>query len=214
MTLIILTILIFDKMWLAYVKPLVSLSILYLYFSQSNKLNPWYVVGLIALIIGDTFISLNFEKYFAFISFLITLFYICFSMVLKEYITFKDFKLADLLSFPIIISGLLVSYMIYAITELIWPHLLGSLFYLIIILISLLLFVGMCFLIYIRDRFKYNVLLFASACCCLFVNSLLPINELYYYTKTFSIILNLTQFVSIFLLTQFLIRTNYNNQLV
>ncbi|UZO79362.1 hypothetical protein NBT05_10310 [Aquimarina sp. ERC-38] len=208
------TIAVFEKLTLVYVKPFAIIALMYLYLSQTRKVNPWYLVGMVALFISDIFISINFEYYFAMISLLITFFYISFSMVLKDFITFKDFKLADLVSFPIIISLLLVFYMIYSITELIWPHVLSSLLYLVIILLSLLVFVGLCFLIYIRDRYQHNVLLFASACCCLFVNSLLPINELYYYTRVFSIILAITQFTSIFLLTQFLIVTDLKKQFI
>lgn len=203
--LVLLTASFFPKETLIYVKPLSIISITLIYLKNSAKINPWYVISMAVVLVNDTFVYINFKSYFNIIAILITLYYSLCALLLKKYVSIKDFKIINIFSFPIIISFLLVVYLIFSITELVLPHLKNSLFYLAIILISLLFFTGLCFLIYIRDRYTDNFILFASACCCFFVNALLPINELFYYNRIFTIMLNIGEIFGIYFFMKFLI---------
>lgn len=202
---VLLTAAFFPKETLIYIKPLSIISITGVYVKNSTKINPWYVISMIVVMINDTFVYINFKSHFNTVAILITIYYSLCAFLLKKYVSVKDLKIINVFSFPIIISALLVVYLIFSITELVLPHLKNSLFYLVIILISLLFFTGLCFLIYIRDRYTQNFMLFASACCCLFVNALLPINELFFYNRVFTIFLNVGEIFGIFFFMKFLI---------
>ncbi|MDY8138273.1 hypothetical protein [Aquimarina sp. 2201CG5-10] len=67
------------------------------------------------------------------------------------------------------------------------------------------IFIGICFFTYIADRYEGGFRLFVAACCCVFVNALLPINELFYYNKVFTVLINIAEMGGMYFFMLFLI---------
>ncbi len=85
------------------------------------------------------------------------------------------------------------------------PKVEGSLGSVAMIVVSLLLFVIASFFIYVADRYEKSIYLFIAACCTLFVDALLAINELYYYTRVFTVLINIAEIAGLYFFTFFLI---------
>ncbi len=194
-----------DKSLLIYVKPLAPLSLILLYIRFTKKINLAFPLCMIVIAVTDIFNYLNFIKYYSIIAVLISLFYALCLFLLKEYLAKDDIKLSRLTSPPVIVSVFLIGYLIFSITELAMPIVEGSLGSVAMIVISLLLFVTASFFIYVADRYEKSIYLFIAACCTLFVDALLAINELYYYTRVFTVLINIAEIAGLYFFTFFLI---------
>ncbi len=148
---------------------------------------------------------MDFIKYYDIIALLISSFYLVCVFLLKDYIKKEDIKLDALMSLPVFLSVILIGYLIFSITELAMPKVSDSLGFVAIIVISVLLFVFVSFFIYTANRYEKAVYLFIAACCTLFVDALLAINELYYYTRVFTVLINIAEIAGLYFLTLFLI---------
>ncbi|WP_405206986.1 hypothetical protein [Aquimarina sp. LLG6339-5] len=167
---------------------------------------------MIAIAVNDTLVYVDFDKYFDAVGVLIISFYLINIFLLRSYISMTDIKLKKLASFPIVISFVLISYLIFSVSQLVLPVLMDSIITFFTILFVILLFVGVCFFIYITDRYKGNFKLFISASCCLFVNALLLINHFYYYAREFTILANITEIAGLYFFLQFLIEARLLNR--
>ncbi|WP_280936670.1 hypothetical protein [Aquimarina sp. 2201CG14-23] len=159
--------------------------------------------------INDTLIYLDFEKYFTQVAITIITFYVLCLLLLKKYINWKDIQLKKLVSFPIVISVILIGYLTFEISSLVLPNLQNYLISFFLILIALLWFVGTCFFIYINDKFYGNFRLFITASCCLFVTALLLINDFYYYSRVFTVLINIAEAIGLYFFTKFFIEAKY-----
>ncbi len=197
----------FDKSLLVYVKPIVPISLIYLYFKFVKKSNLLFLLCMLVIAITDVFIYLDFVKYYTVIAVLIFTFYGVCSLLLKDFISKKDIKLKVFASPPVIVSIILIGYLIFSITDLVLPKIINSIGAMSLIIAGLLLFVTICFLIYVSDRYKKSIYLFIAACCTLFVDALLAINELYYYSREFTILINGVEILGLYFFTKFFIDT-------
>ncbi len=194
-----------ERIHLIYVKPLVPVSLIVIYIIKTKVVNVFYILSMIAIAINDTLVYADFDKYFNVVGMLIISFYLINIFLLRSYISLADIKLKKLASFPIIISSILISYLIFSVSQLVLPVLMDSIVTFFAILFAVLLFVGVCFFIYITDRYQGNFKLFISASCCLFVNALLLINHFYYYAREFTILANIAEIAGLYFFLQFLI---------
>jgi len=120
-------------------------------------------------------------------------------------LSFKDFEIRKIIAFPVFASVLLIVYLVISVSRLVLPRIGDSLFFLILAVFSTLFFAGMCYFIYITDKYTKSFRIFISAICCLFVNTLIPVNELFYYNKMFTMFINIVEMMGMFFLTTFLI---------
>lgn len=162
---------------------------------------------MLVIAITDVFIYLDFVKYYTVIAVLIFTFYGVCSLLLKDFISKKDIKLKVFASPPVIVSMFLIGYLIFSITDLVLPKIINSIGAMNLIITGLLLFVTICFFIYVSDRYKKSIYLFIAACCTLFVDALLAINELYYYSREFTILINGVEILGLYFFTKFFIDT-------
>ncbi len=206
--LIVLYVAVFQEKWLlVYVKPIVPVSLIVLYLSLVKKINILFPISMITILITDIFIYIDFIKYYTIIAVLISIFYINCVLLLRRFISKEDVKLDRVISPPVLISVTLIGYLIYSITELALPKVGDSVGAIVLIVISLLLFSGVCFFIYVADRFEKSIFLFIATCCTLFVDALLAINELYYYSRVFTVVINIAEIVGVYFFTSFFIET-------
>ncbi len=203
--LVIVVAVFFEEQYLLYTKPLIPISLIFIYIFNSKTKSVYYFVSMILLLMNDTLVYHDFARYFDVIALILVLFYLFNFLLLKNYISFGDLKIRKLITFPIIISFILISYLTFSISQLVLPALVDSIISFFMILIALLLFVGICFFIYTIDKYYGNVRLFISASCCLFVSAFLLINYFYYYTRVFTILINIAEIVGLYFLLKFLI---------
>ncbi|MFD2561773.1 hypothetical protein [Aquimarina rubra] len=180
-------------------------------------MNIYYLMSMLVLIFNDTLIYLDFAKYFDLVAVTIIFFYSLCVVLLKNYITIADIQIKKLVTFPILISLVLISYLIFSISQLVLPNLIDSVVSFFMILIVLLIFVATCFFIYIIDKFQGNFRLFISASCCLFVSALLLINFFYYHTRVFTTLINVAEIAGLYFFLRFLmeakpIDTEFENE--
>ncbi len=195
-----------EKQNLIYIKPIPLVILSFLYCKYISRVNILYPVSmLIVIMVNDTLVYIDFTQYFDMIAIVATVYYILNLFLLKKYIRCTDFNVRKFTTIPIVTSLLLIGYLMYTITMLVLPDLSDSLFYLSIMLISMTLFVSSCFFIYISDKYTGGFKLFIAASCCLFVNGILPINELYFYSRVFTILINSVEIMGFFFFMRFLI---------
>ncbi len=206
-TLVIVVAVFFEKELLIYTKPLVSVSLLVLYIKYVKIVDPFFVVSIFLIIATDIFTYIDFLKYYDIIAVLIAMFYTFCVLSLKSYIIKKDIALQKLISPPVIISIVLIGYLIFSITELVLPKIQNSVGMIVIIVVSLVVFSGVSFFIYVADRYEKSIYLFIAACCTLFVDALLAINELYYYNRVFTALINIAEIAGLYFFTSFFIET-------
>ncbi len=192
---------------MVYVKPVVPIALIVLYLRFIKKPDFLFPLSMLVITIINVFIYLDFEKYYTFIAILTAIFYVLCVLLLKKFITKRDIKLRLLLTPQVLLSILLIGYLIYSLIELVLPKISSSLKEVTLVTITLLLFVTVCFFIYSANRFEKSIYLFIAACCTLFVDGLLTINELYYYNKVFTVLINITEVVGLYFLTIFFIET-------
>ncbi len=206
---VIYTAIFLDKIVLVYIKPIVPLSLIILYITNVKKINLFFPLSMLVIATTDAFNYFDFVTYFDYIAVLISVFYVLCVLLLKDYVAKDDIKFSKLTSLPVIVSIILIGYLIFSITELTLPKVQDSLGFIVLIVLSLLLFVVVCFFIYEAQRFEKSIYLFVASCCTLFVDALLAINELYYYNRVFTILINITEIAGIYFFTIFFIETKF-----
>ena len=135
----------FDKKLLVYIKPIVSVSLIYLYLKFVKEKRVLFLLCMLVIAATDVFIYLDFVKYYNVISVLIFTFYGLCSFLLKDFISKKDINIKVFASPTVIVSVFLIGYLIFSITDLILPKIINSIGAMILIIIGLLLFVSICF---------------------------------------------------------------------
>ncbi|MEB3345549.1 hypothetical protein U6A24_08770 [Aquimarina gracilis] len=116
-----------------------------------------------------------------------------------------------LMSSPMIIGVVLVFYVLYSIVQLTLPRVDNSIEYVVFIVISMLAFSAFSFIIYVSDRYEKTLYLFIAASCTIFVDALLAINELYYYNRVFTVLVNIAEVFGLYFFASFFIETEPKN---
>lgn len=202
---VIFTAVFLEQEYLAYVKPSVVIALIFIYIKNVIKINFWYPISMLVLILSDSMIYIDFVKYFDYIAVVIIIYYAISTYLLRSYISFSDIRIKKIFSLPILISLMLIIYLIYSITNLILPNLGDSIVSFFLILIALMFFVNACFLIYMVDKYKGSYNLLITACSCFFVNALLVINYFYFYSRVFTVLVNFTEIIALLFFVRFLI---------
>jgi len=195
-----------EKKYLLYVKPLATVSLIVLYLDQAKTKNVFVIISLVVIMATDTFTYIDFEGYFERIASLITVFYSFCVLALRGYLSEEEVNPAKLVSVPVIISAILISYLIYTITEMVFPKIEDSIVFVVMIVIGLVTFFLICFFIYVADRFEKSIFLFVAGCCTMFVDALLAVNELYYYTTVFTVLINFAEILGLYFFIRFFIQ--------
>lgn len=196
-----------DKSVLIYFKPLIPISLILSHVRFAKKVKVTFLSCMLALVGANIFVSIDFVTYYNFIALFITTHYVLCVALLREFISKSDIKLSKLTSPPALISIMLIMYLMFAISELALPQIKDSVIVVVIVVLSMILFVVISFFIYLTNRYEKVIFLFISACCTLFVNGLLGVNELYYYHKIFTVLINVAEGVGVYFLTRFFIET-------
>ena len=205
---LLIVILFLDESYLVLQKilSLITITVIYV-LGNPRKNNYFYLFSMLVMMVNDTLILLDFSSYFPIIASLGTIYFSLSILVVKRFLEEKDILFSKLYSFPIIVGILLMGYLIYSITDLVLPYVENSILFLGLFVISLLIFIILCFMIYLADRFTGNLMLFIAASCCLIVNALLPINYFVFQTKVFVLLIHILELLGFYFFTLFLIES-------
>ena len=212
--LLLIVILFSDESYLVFQKilALITITVIYVIGNHYNK-NYLYLCSMLVMMVNDSLILTDFSSYFPVIASLGTIYFSLNILLIKRFLEEKDILFSKLYSFPIIVGVLLMGYLIYSITDLVLPYIEESILFLGLFVISLLIFIILCFMIYLADRFTGNLMLFIAASCCLMVNALLPINYFVFQTKVFVLLIHILELLGFYFFTLFLIESKEKKDL-
>ncbi|WP_091405902.1 hypothetical protein [Aquimarina amphilecti] len=111
------------------------------------------------------------------------------------------------MSVPILISSALVVYLIYSISQLLFDMVKDAIPEVIVCLFSSTMYILVAYLIYMQDTYKDGLKLIIVSCLCIFIVSLLPINELFYFNNIFTVLINIAHVLSLYIFMEFLLNT-------
>ena len=204
LSLLTVSIAVFDQSSVIFVKPFVIILLCYIYFIDNHKKNYLIPFSLLLIGVAEVFSVLDFSKYFNVLNIILTVYYIINLMVLRKSLIVIKIKLKKILTGQLIISMILIGYVLYAVTNLILPYtFFGVNIYLYVLLFFFLVFIGVCFYIYLNSKTIVSSSLMVAASCFLIVNITMALNEMYINIAVFPLIINLLQIIGQFFLVKF-----------
>lgn len=197
-----------EKKQLLCTMPFLIIILLLKYLSiTKKKADPLYVVALIAVFISTTLSLFSFKEYFVWVASLTSLYLILCSLTLRKYLNKGKFK--SLLQGSVIVGIMLVLYLILAVVELVINYIPdNNQFFIFLGAFCLFIFSLTFAVIYINDKYANGTILLASGIFTSFQIALAPINELFLFTKTFTLLIIICHIISIFLFIKFITETN------
>lgn len=193
-----------EREYLIYACPVVIIILFLKYIDiTKKKADPLFILALIALLCINFFSFYSFKDYFVLITLLTSSYLLLFTFILKKYL--NKSKLKSVLSLSVILGFLLVGYVIFAVVELLIGHIPDyNLFYVFLCALCLFVYSITFAVIYINDNYENGTTLLASGVFSIFHIGLSPINEYYYFNETFTVLIIICHFLSIYLFISFI----------
>ncbi|UZO80200.1 hypothetical protein NBT05_14750 [Aquimarina sp. ERC-38] len=198
----------FDKTLLQLVMPMVLIAIIIDYLYKNSNINLYAVLGLISLIFTDYFLYVDIVSHFSKICIFITIYMVLAVYSLRKYFNQIQIQFFKMISWSLIISLLLIIYLIFSVSELVIHMLPGSLPYILISVVALLTYIAISYCIYISDYYKGGFQLIVSASLLLLSVTLSPINELYYPSDLFLVLVTSSHIASLIIYMNFIKETD------
>ena len=192
---------------LVFIKPVSTLTLIWIYFENRAKVSALFPIIMIVIMINDVFVLSDFDRFFRYVGILLPLYYILCSYLLKPYFSLKGLRYLDIFNLPTLIGILLVVYVTISVFNLVMPSLEDSMGFAVLIIITLFIYLGVCFIVYLRNQFSHTNYLLLAAICCILVNALVPVQELYYDNPLFKAVIYSVDIVAMFFYLKFLICT-------
>lgn len=189
------------------VVPLVIWSLIALYLDKSKKKYNFLFVTALFLSSISSFLSItNFNEFYILITTTTSLYLIGFSIVLKKYLL--KGRLKTFLSLPVLISVVSFGYLIYTIIKFMTDFINNNeLFFTIICALAYVVYIVCIGVIYLNDVYENRTLLLASGVLLLIQIGLSTMNEFLFYTRTFTVIILIAHFASVYFLVLFILKT-------
>lgn len=199
-----------ERKELLYISPFVIITIFIKYISLVKKeIDILFVLALVALLFLNFLTFYSYQGGFELISILTSTYLMLFSLTLKKYL--KKSSLKSMLSVSSFIAALLIGYLIFAVVNLLITHMPdSSIFYVFLSAFCLIIYVIVFSSIYLSDNYENGIVLLASGLSSIFHIGLSPINEYFFYTKTFTVIIIICHFASIILFMNFISKLGIN----
>ncbi len=198
----------FDKSYLKIILPITLFVLILNYFKDSPRINIFFILSIVALMITDFLLYTDMISNFSKICILISVYLVFTSISLKSYIVQTKQHWSKLISVSLLISLALIVYLIFSISELVLHRLPGAIPYIILAVVSLLIYIAVSYYIYISDVYASGIKLLIAACLCIFIITLAPINELFYSSRAFIIFNTTGHILGLYLFMKFLIETD------
>ncbi|WP_452229950.1 MULTISPECIES: hypothetical protein [unclassified Lacinutrix] len=196
-----------EKKDLIYICPIVILTIFLKYISLTKKkADPLFILALLAFLSINILTFYSFKDYFISIALLTAGYLLLYTLILKKYL--NKGKLKSIVSLSVLIGVMLVGYVIYSVVDLLIGHIPDQKFIFVILVATCLFVYSITFaVIYINDNYANGTILLASGVCTIFNLALAPINEYFFYNKTFTVLLLFCHFLAIYLFMIFISKT-------
>jgi len=193
-----------DQSYLMYILPLVIGSIILKYLSYKDiTVSKLFLFAALLLIISDVLSLQDFFNNFIWIAILTSTYLICLILILRKYLS--SAKIKSLLSVSLIIGVLLVTYILYAVLELLINNISNHLFiYTVLVALCLFLYAITFAMIYISDKYTNGPVLLASGVFNIFQMTLSSINEFFFYNRAFTVVIVICHILSIYLFMKFI----------
>ncbi|WP_188464187.1 hypothetical protein [Bizionia arctica] len=200
-----------DKRFLAIVMPIMLATLGLKHYlvckKQSKAINYYFLIALLFIATSDVLGFLWFKETYSTVVGLTSAHLLLFSWILKPYI--QTWKFKSVVSLSIVICILLFGYIIYAVLELLIDFIpKDQMLITFVCVFCLLVYMSMIALIYINDFYNNGVILLISGFLNFFQISLTPINELFHYNITFTVLIILCHGLSIYLFMNFISNTH------
>ncbi|MEP3836892.1 MAG: hypothetical protein ABJM36_04560 [Algibacter sp.] len=204
-----------ERKMLLYTSPVVIVTMLLKYINLTKyKADPLFLLALIAIFCVNFISFYGYSNYFRTLTLLTCSYLLLYCLILKKYIVKSKYSI----SVSVSIGSLLVVYIIYSVVTLLMDYIQRSnLFYMILCASCLLIYTLVIAKIYVKNNYQHGTLLLASGILSIFHIGLSPINEYFFYNKTFTILIIISHFVSVYLFMMFITETTpkqknfYNN---
>jgi len=196
-----------EKKDLIYICPIVILTILLKYISLTKrKADPLFILVLLAFFGINVLTFYSFKDFFISISLLTSGYLLLYTLILKKYL--NKSKLKSILSLSVLIGVFLVGYVIYSVVDLLIGHVPDhKLFFVFLVAVCLFIYAITFAVIYINDNYANGPILLSSGVCTIFNLGMAPINEYFFYNKTFTVLLIICHFMSLYLFMIFISKT-------
>ena len=190
-----------------YISPFVILAILAKYLSVTKrKPNPLFLLAILAFLGLNILSFYSFNEYFNTISLLTSAYLILFTLILKKYLLKS--KLKSFLSLSVIIGFFLVTYIIYSVVDLLIDQIHNSnVIFMLICALCLFIYAITFAMIYVSDNYANGTVLLTSGVATIFNLGLSPINEYFLYNQTFTVLILICHYMSLYLFMRFITTT-------
>ncbi|RKN02740.1 hypothetical protein D7035_22895 [Aquimarina sp. AD1] len=135
------------------------------------------------------------------------MYFIFCTIAIRKYLFIKTVQRSTFLSIPILISSALVAYLIFSISQLLIDMVREAIPEVVFCLFSSTVYMLVAYLIYMQDTYRDGLKLIIVSCLCIFIISLLPINELFYFNNIFTVLINVAHVLSMYIFMKFLLET-------
>ena len=193
-----------SQSYLMYILPLVIASVILKYLSYKDiTVSKLFLFAALLLITSDVLSLQDFFNNFIWIAILTSTYLICLILILRKYLS--SAKIKSLLSVSLIIGVLLVTYILYAVLELLINNISNHLFiYTVLVALCLFLYAITFAMIYISDKYTNGPVLLASGVFNIFQMTLSSINEFFFYNRAFTVVIVICHILSIYLFMKFI----------
>ncbi|WP_378185701.1 hypothetical protein ACE939_11355 [Aquimarina sp. W85] len=191
------------------VKTISSIALIWIYYENREQVSSLYLFIISIIIINDILVLSDFDRYFNIIGILLPLYYILSSYVLLPYISIRNFRYKEVFTPSVFIGMFLILYLTFSIFSLVLNNLRNSIGFAILIIGSLFYYLASCFVIYIRNQYSHAYYVLIAAICCILVNAMLPVQELYYNNSILDAVIYSTDVVAMLFYLKFLIAASY-----
>lgn len=200
-----------EKKDLIYICPIVIITIFLKYISLTKKeADPLFIIVILAFIGINILTFYSFKDFFVSISLLTAGYLLLYTLILRKYL--NKSKLKSILSLSVLIGVLLVGYIIYAVVDLLIGHVPDhKLFFVFLVATCLFVYAITFAVIYINDNYANGTILLTSGVCTIFNLALAPINEYFFYNKTFTVLLIICHLLSLYLFMIFISKTKVSD---
>ncbi len=194
---------IFERQMVIFCKPFVVLSLCFIYIVKTEKINFLVLFTMLLVMVSEILTMRDFSGYFGIIVIFLSIHYSVNMIILWKSLQKVKIKLKKIFTVQLMITMILITYVVLSVSELITPAVHEHMVFLNVLIICFVLFIGLCYYIYLNSRTVISYSLMVAASCFLISNILTALDKLYISIDVFTVMSNLLQISGEFFLIKF-----------
>ncbi len=194
---------VFANYLMIYFKPPVILSLCVLYVVNAEHKNYFVLFSLLLILVCEILFFHDYLGNFEILHILLATYYFLNITLLWKSLQIVKIQLKKVFTFQLVISMLLISYVLYAVAELILPQIIDHKTVLFILIFFFAFFIGVCYYIYLNSKTVVSYSLMIAASCFLITNIITALDGFYIHLEIFPIITTVLQIFGQFFLIKF-----------